>query len=87
MKNSAPVVSKLWTINVKIAPEVLGSGEETATITSQFALSIFLTHTQTLAETNPLYQIAKTTIVLEKNQRITPRILKSFHGLRLEKSD
>ena len=40
-KNSAPVVSKLWTIHVKIAPEVLGSGEETATITSQFALTIF----------------------------------------------
>ena len=72
---------------MKFAPEVLGSGEETATITSQSALTISLTHTRTLTETNPLYQIEKIIIVLEKNQRIVPRILKSFHGLRSEKTD
>ena len=53
---------------MKIAPEVLGSGEETATITSQFALTISLTHTHTLTETRMLSQMEKTIIVLEKNQ-------------------
>ena len=57
---------------MKIAPEVLGSDEETATITSQFALTIFFAKVVALAESELLSHIEKLSSCWKKSKNHPP---------------